>query len=261
MTFKNRLFTPGPTPIPEQVLDAMRVSGLHHRTPEFQSILERTAEAYAALVDSPTAPVFLSGSGTAAMEAALSHCVADDESLCVLNAGKFGERWLQIAEKRGLKVHEHTCQWGESIEEERFRRFIQKNSDAAAFCMQHCETSTAVLHPLGRIQAILQEEAPDMLLLVDGITAVGTIEISMVSHGIDVLLCGSQKALMLPPGLAMITASKRAWKKMEATAPSHFYLDILKERRSQEKGSTAYTPAIPIIVGLDAVLHLSLIHI
>lgn len=256
MAFKKRLFTPGPTPIPERVLDAMRVSGLHHRTPEFQSLLQRTATAYANLVDSPTTPVFLSGSGTAAMDAALSQCVAADETLCVLHAGKFGERWVQIANTRSLTVAEYSRPWGSSIEEDSFRRFIKEHAAAAALCMQYCETSTAVLHPLDSIQKIMHEEAPDMLLIVDGITAVGTCDISMQASGIDVLLCGSQKALMLPPGLAMVTASERAWKKMESTPSTQYYLDLVKERRSQEQGSTAFTPAIAIIAGLDAVLNM-----
>lgn len=254
MVLKQRLFTPGPTPIPERILKAMQVPFLHHRTAEFTEYLQDASQRYQRLVESPTLPVFLTSSGTAAMEAALSQATAAGDKVVVVNGGKFGERWTEIANACGLSVIEICVEWGTTVSEEKFRETLSANPDCRAVCLQYCETSTAVLHPVRNLQKIIAEICPEALSIVDGITAVGTMPVSMKADGIDILLCGSQKALMLPPGLAMVTASERAWERIKKARNFRYYLDLETERKNQIKGVTAWTPAIPLVAGLKEVL-------
>jgi aspartate aminotransferase-like enzyme len=253
-----RLMTPGPTHIPERVFHAMQQPAMHHRTGEFKAIFLSCCQKLQTLLDSETLPVLLACSGSGAMEAALLNACLAGQKIIVVNAGKFGDRWSRIAERLDLAIVEITAPWGESFSEEQLVDVVKNNSDAAAFCMQQSETSTTVQHPVEMVTKVLKTHAPDTLLIVDAISSAATCKISARELGIDLLILGSQKALMLPPGLAGIAASKRAWNVIEsrneqALVPS-LYFDLLTERKSQEKGVSAWTPAMNIILGLQEVL-------
>lgn len=250
---KELLLTPGPTTIPSEVNEALLNSNIHHRTPEFEAAFAETLDKYAALIDSPTRPIALAGTGTAAMDATLQNICRPGDAILVLEAGKFGERWLEIAETLELSVTHFHAEWGGTFAIDEVRHALTQKKFVAV-CCQYCETSTTALHPVATIGHIIREVAPDALFVVDGITAVGVKPISQQKSEIDVLICGSQKALMLPPGLALISMSERAWRRVEERAASVYYFNLLQERKAHAKNTTAYTPAISLILGLHAAL-------
>jgi aspartate aminotransferase-like enzyme len=260
LPMEERLMTPGPTHIPPEVFSAMERPGMHHRTAEFREIFQKCCEDLQSLLDTETPPLLLTCSGSGAMEAALLNSCLPGQKVIVLNGGKFGERWSRIAERLKLKVVELQAEWGESYTEEALEKVLQENSDAAAFCVQQSETSTTVNHDLNSVSEKLRLLAPDTLFIVDAISSAGTLPLSAQALGIDLLVIGSQKALMLPPGLAGIAASRRGWGAIQSrhdTEPPHsLYFDLLVERKSQEKGITAWTTAMNIVLGLEKVLSL-----
>lgn len=253
---KEHLLTPGPTQIPLRVLQAMSQPQIHHRTKDFEKIFRATLDGFKWLVESDNDPVFLACTGTGAMEAALLNSCDPGDKVIVINAGKFGERWSKIAARLGLKTVEITAAAGESPTLEQIEKAVRANADAKALCVQYCETSTAVMHPVPTIGAALQKTAPDMLYIVDAVSALGTLSISMKKDHIDILVAGSQKGLMLPPGLAMLTLSERAWQRAEKVKSRSFYFDLLSERKAHRQDTTAWTPAISIILGLHESLQL-----
>ncbi len=254
MLIKERLLTPGPTQIPARVHAAMAKGDIHHRTPEFEAIFASTLKSYQQLIDSPTLPIFLAGTGTAAMDATLQNIAKAGDKIIVLNGGKFGERWIELAAAQKLECVQICAEWGGTIDFSELEIVLKNNQDAVAFCCQYCETSTTALHPVTEIGKILSKQAPDMLFVVDGITAVGVKPVSMQQQAIDILICGSQKALMLPPGLAMISLSERAWTKVKEVKTSAYYFNFLREYSAHQKNTTAYTPAISLIRGLAEAL-------
>lgn len=249
-----RLFTPGPTDVPDQILNAMRQPHVHHRTPEFRQVFSETQRALQQLLDSEHLPLLLTGSGTLGMEASILNLSLAQELVAVVNAGKFGERFSVVAKRLGRNVVELEAEWGSTISRSALENFLKQNSDISVFCVQHCETSTAALHPLHMIAECLQEYAPDALFVVDAISSAAGVEISCKDLGIDALICGSQKAFMLPPGLTMLCLSDRAYRKAASQQVPSLYLDLTLERKAQEAGSSAWTPAIPLVFGLQEAL-------
>jgi aspartate aminotransferase-like enzyme len=249
---KQFLLTPGPTPIPDEVRTAMAESSVHHRTPQFSKIFTEVQEGLKALFGTRSDVLILAASGTGAMEAAVTNLFSPGEKVLVVNGGKFGERWLRICKSFGLHAIEIKVEWGKAVNTRVIKKHLQDHPDIQGVLVQASETSTASLHPVREIAEITRSGP---LLIVDGITAVGVLPMPLDEWGIDVLVTGSQKALMIPPGLGFISLSDRAWARTETAKLPRFYFDLRLERKSQAKGTTAFTPAISLIFGLRAALH------
>ena len=249
---KRYLLTPGPTQVPPEVALRMAQPLIHHRTPEFSKLFREVQEMLGWLFQTAQPVLTLAASGSGAMEAAVANLCSPSDRVVVVNGGKFGERWLNICAATGLDVHEIKVEWGEAVSVDAVADALRR--DTRAVLMQASETSTTVLHPVREIAALTR--ASDTLLVVDGITAVGATDVRMDAWGIDVLITGSQKAMMLPPGLAFIALSEKAWRATQAARLPRFYFDLQKERKAQAKHTTAYTPAISLIAGLHEVLTL-----
>jgi len=251
---KSFLLAPGPTPVPPEVLAAMALPIIHHRTPQFGAVLAEVQTGLRELFGTKEDVLILASSGTGAMESAVTNLLAAGDEAIVVNGGKFGERWTKICQAYGVRVHEIKVPWGTAVTPDAVRAALDAHPNARALYLQASETSTCVQHPVEAI-AKLTRERPT-LLVVDGITAVGVIDLPMDRLGIDVLITGSQKALMLPPGLALLALSPRAWKATDGATLPHFYFDLKKERKGVAEKSTAWTPAISLIQGLRVALDL-----
>ncbi|MDH3444992.1 MAG: alanine--glyoxylate aminotransferase family protein [Deltaproteobacteria bacterium] len=250
---KHYLLSPGPTPIPNEVALAMSETMIHHRTPQFNKIFDEAREGLKQLFGTKKDVLILASSGTGAMEASVANLFSPQDKVLVINGGKFGERWLNISNAYGLNPIEMKVPWGQAVRVADVEKQIQANSDLKGVMIQASETSTTVLHPVKEI-ARLTKNGP--LFLVDGVTAAGVVPISMDEWGLDVLVTGSQKALMLPPGLGFIALSDRAWEKTKHAKLPRFYFDLNLERKNQQKGSGAFTPAVSLIFGLRASLNM-----
>lgn len=256
MLNKMRLLTPGPTPLPEESRLALARDMIHHRKGEFQEIMGRVQKMLQTLFGCATPVLPLSCSGTGAMTAAVYCLFSAGETVLVAEAGKFGERWREIAESRGLKVISMPVEWGMAVSPAQLSETVRQNPEIAGVLLQMSETSTGVLNPVPEIAATLAESKA--LLVVDGISGVGISPCPMDAWGIDCLLTGSQKGLMLPPGLALIALSERAWNKAAKTQPGCYYFDLLRERENLDKRQTRFTSPVNLIVALEASLSLLL---
>lgn len=248
---KQYLLAPGPTPIPNEVDRAMAATMIHHRTPEFSKIFMEAREGLKPLFGTRSDVLILASSGTGAMEAAVANLFSPGDKVLVINGGKFGERWVKIGQAFGLEPIQLRVEWGKAVKIDVVEKHLKVYPEIRGVLVQASETSTTVLHPVREI-AQLTRNGP--LLLVDGITAVGVLPVSMDEWGIDVLVTGSQKGLMLPPGLGFIALSDRAWERTEEAKLPRFYFDLTLERKSQAQGGTAFTPAVSLIFGLHAAL-------
>ena len=251
---KSYLLTPGPTPIPESVLAVFSQPILHHRTPAFQSIFEEVRKGMKYLFQTQQEVLILTATGTGAMEASVSNLFRKGDPVITLNAGKFGERWTQIAKAYGLDPIELKTPAGEAPESSKIEELVSQNPGAKAILFQASETSTGVTLPTKEICRIAK--AYGMLSVCDAITACGVYDLPMDSWGIDVMITGSQKALMIPPGLSMIALSERAWQANTQSNLPRFYFNLAKERKAQAQNQTAWTPAISLIQGLQESLRL-----
>jgi aspartate aminotransferase-like enzyme len=252
---KQYLLTAGPTPVPERVLLAMARPVLYHRAPAFMECLKETQEGLKWLFQTKQTVVQLAGSGTASMEAAVANFLRTGDKALVIRGGKFGERWAKIAQAYGIECVNVDVEWGKSVDPAVVAAALDKDPAIRAVYATASETSTGVKHDVEGLAKVVRGRA-DVLLCVDAITAVGVFDVPMDRWGLDVVCVGSQKALMLPPGLAMIAASEKAWKANERANLPRFYLDLARERKSQDKGETAFTPAISLIVGLQESLRM-----
>lgn len=249
---KRYLLTPGPTPVPPEVLLRMSQPLVHHRTPEFERLFAEVQEGLRWLLQTENDVLILAASGTGAMEAAVANTCAPGDTAIVVNGGKFGERWLKICQAFGVHTVPIQVEWGQAVSPAAVEHALRDHPHARAVLIQASETSTTVLHPVDRIAALTRDT--DTLLIVDGITAVGATDTPMDRWGLDIVITGSQKALMLPPGLAFIALSAKAWRQVERARAPRFYFDLRRERKEQQKHTTAYTPAISLIYGLHEVL-------
>ena len=256
MLNKMRLLTPGPTPLPEETRLALARDMIHHRKGEFQEIMGRLQKQLQTLFGCSTPVLPLSCSGTGAMTAAVYCLFSPGETVLVAETGKFGERWSEIAESRGLEVVSLQAEWGKAASPEKIAGAVRQNPAISGVLLQLSETSTGVLNPVADIAAGLADSSA--LLVVDGISGVGISPCPMDAWGIDCLLTGSQKGLMLPPGLALIALSERAWEQAAKVRPGCYYFDLLRERDNLEKRQTRFTSPVNLIVGLEASLDMLL---
>ncbi len=243
------LFTPGPAEVPPRVLKVMSEPIIHHRSPDFREIFFEVRDKLKKLFMTRQDVIIFASSGTGAMEASVSNFFSSGDKVLVINGGKFGERWVKICKAYGLEVKEIRVPWGYAVDPSDVQREL-KNGVKGVF-VQGCETSTGVEHPIKDIAYIVRSVCgDDTLLVVDGITAVGVFEIRMDEWGVDILIAGSQKALMLPPGLSMLSASERAFRFLKKSNLPKFYFNVKAEMEAQAEGETAWTPAISLIKGL-----------
>jgi aspartate aminotransferase-like enzyme len=241
------LFTPGPTPVPESVRKAMAEETIHHRTPEFEAIFERARKALFSLMKTDEV-VMLASTGTGAMEAAVTNLCRD--TLLSINAGKFGERFGKIAQAHDLQNVELAYEWDTPATAEDVLSALQANPRIDAIAIQISESAGGLRHPVEAIAEAVKSVRPDVMIIADGITAVG-VEAIDVTH-IDALLAGSQKALMLPPGLAVVGLSNAAIEKIGAG--KGYYFNLATEIKKQRTNTTAWTAATTLVIGLEAVL-------
>ena len=253
---KKYLLAPGPTPVPAEVLLRMAAPTIHHRTPEFEAIVASVREQLKQVWQTSQDVITLAASGTGAMEAAITNTMSPGDPILCVNGGKFGERWMKMGKTYGLDVEELAVEWGKAVDPAQIEAALKRKPATRAVLLQASETSTTVMHPVEQIAKLTRER--DTLLMVDGITAVGVTDMPMDRWGIDILLSGSQKAFMLPPGLAFIAFSERAWKATASATLPRFYFDLKRERDNLLKNTTAYTPAINLIYGLSQALDMIL---
>ncbi len=252
MIRKTRLFTPGPTPLLPAAQFAMAAADMHHRTPEFRALFQKVLAQLKVFVGTANDVLLLSSSGTGAMEASVSNLTSPGDRVLVLTAGKFGERWVGLAKAFGCVPDVLSAPYGQTFDLAEVRKALQPEHKVVF--LQATETSTAVRHDVEAIARLLKQAGSDALLVVDGITGLGTTHFDVDGWGIDVLIGGSQKAVMIPPGLAYLSVSEKAWAAMEKSTNPRYYFDLRKERKNAAKGESAYTPAVALIAGLGAAL-------
>ncbi|MDE7169205.1 MAG: alanine--glyoxylate aminotransferase family protein, partial [Mucispirillum sp.] len=250
---KKYLLTPGPTAVPENVLLDMARPMIHHRTPEFENIFKEAREGLKKIFKTKEEPLILVSSGTGAMEAAVTNILSEKDKALVINGGKFGERFIKIAQTYGVDVKTIDVEWGRSVNPDDVKKFLQDNPDTKAVFLQGSETSTTVYHPVKEIAAITKD-MPETALVVDGITSVGVHDTEFDEWGMDILITGSQKAFMLPPGLAFIALSKKAWSMAEKSSLPKFYFNLKTELKNQLKNTTAWTAGVSLVTGLKTVI-------
>ena len=252
MLHKNRLFTPGPTPLLPAAQTAMASFTAHHRTADFRALFQRVLADMKEFIGTHNDVLVLACSGTGVMEASVSNLTSPGDKVLVLTAGKFGERWTGLAKAFGCNVDVLTVPYGETFSLNDIRAKV--TPDVRVVFVQATESSTGARHDVQGIAKIVRANGDDTLLVVDAITGLGTTHLDVDAWGVDVIIGGSQKALMIPPGLAYCGISERAWRRMDTTTSPRFYFDLRKERKSAAKGESANTPAISLFAALGAAL-------
>ena len=252
MLRKNRLFTPGPTPLLPAAQTAMASFAMHHRTADFRALFSRGLADMKDFVGTKNDVLVLACSGTGAMEASVSNLTSPGDKVLVLTAGKFGERWRDLTKAFGCTVEVISAPYGETFSPDEIRHKL--TSDVRAVYLQSTESSTGARHDMKGIAKLVRAAGDDTLLVVDAITGLGTTHFDVDGWGIDIIIGGSQKALMIPPGLAYCAVSERAWKRMETTKSPRYYFDLRKERKAAAKGESAFTPATSLFAALAAAL-------
>jgi aspartate aminotransferase-like enzyme len=252
MLHKNRLFTPGPTPLLPAAQTAMASFTAHHRTADFKALFQRVMADMKDFIGTKNDVLVLACSGTGVMEASVSNLTSPGDKILVLTAGKFGERWTGLGKAFGCNVEVLSVPYGETFSLDEIRARVKP--DFRAVFVQATESSTGARHDVQGIAKLIRAQADDTLLVVDAITGLGTTHLDVDGWGVDVIIGGSQKALMMPPGLAYCAVSERAWKRMDSTTSPRYYFDLRKERKSAAKGETAYTPATSLFAALGAAL-------
>jgi len=250
--YRYRLMAPGPTPVPENVLTKMAMPILHHRTEAFEKVVAEVREGLKWLYQTANEVLIFAASGTGAMEGSVINLMRKSDTALVVDSGKFGERWWKICQAFGLKYDIVKVPWGQAVDAKIIEQKL-KEKEYRLVLMQASETSTGVEHPIEAV-AKLVSDLPGTALVVDAITALGVIDIPTDAWKIDVVVTGSQKALMLPPGLAFASLSPKALKFCEESDIPKFYFDFKRELKSIKENTTAWTPAVSLLIGLQEVL-------
>jgi aspartate aminotransferase-like enzyme len=250
MLHKTRLFTPGPTPLLPAAQFAMAAADIHHRTPEFRKLYSRVLSQLKEFVGTQNDVVLMTCSGTGVMEAAVTNLTSPGDAVLVLSAGKFGERWTSLGKTFGCQVTTIGKPYGSTFDVAEIEAALLR--DIRVVFMQATETSTGARHDVKAVAELVRET--EALLVVDAITGLGTTELDVDGWGVDVIIGGSQKALMIPPGLAYCAVSERAWQRMAETKQPRYYFDLAKERKSGAKGESSYTPSVALVAALGAAL-------
>ena len=252
MLLKNRLFTPGPTPLLPAAQTAMASFAMHHRTADFRALFTRVLADMKEFIGTRNDVLVLASSGTGVMEGAVSNLTSPGDKVLVLTAGKFGERWTGLAKAFGCVPEVISAPYGHTFSLNEIQEKL--TPEVRAVYVQATESSTGARHDVQGIAQLVRATGDDTLLVVDAITGLGTTHFDVDGWGIDVIIGGSQKALMIPPGLAYCAVSERAWKRMETAKSPRYYFDFRKERKAAAKGESAYTPATSLFAALGAAL-------
>jgi aspartate aminotransferase-like enzyme len=253
--FKRRLFTPGPTPVPETVMLRMAEPIIHHRNPEFTEILARVGVNLQYLFQTSGPVLTLSCSGTGGVEATFVSLFSPGETVIAANGGKFGERWVSMPRTFGLNAVEIKVAWGSAPTAREVMAALRAHPEAKAVYLTHSETSTGTATDIKALAAVIREHS-QALVCVDGITAIGAHEFRFDEWGVDVCVTGSQKGLMIPPGLAFVALSERAIERMNTSTMPRYYFDLRRALASHKTNDTPWTPAASLVIGADAALQM-----
>src|SRR5262245_49051973 len=249
---KQRLLTPGPTPLYPPALHAMMASDLHHRTEDFRNVYKSALADLKEVLATSNDVLIFAASGTGALDGSVSNFFSRGDKAIVCTAGKFGERWVEITKAYGLDVTVLQSEYGDVVSADRVEEALRENPGVRGVFVQASETSTGAAHDVKRMaEAVRKTEA---IFVVDAITGIGTMPLDIDRWGLDVVIGGSQKAFMIPPGLAFVTISPKAWKHGESATLPHYYFDFKKEKKNADKGETSWTPATSLILALDEAL-------
>jgi aspartate aminotransferase-like enzyme len=245
---------PGPTPCPDDVLQAMSRQMINHRGPEFAQVIGRITDGLKTLFDTKNDVLTLTSAGTGAIESAVVNTLSPgDRALCV-SIGNFGERFADIGRTYGVNVELLEFAKGTAADASHVADALKRDSSFKAVMITHNETSTGVTNPLGEIAKAIREVRPDILILVDAISSLGSVPLPIDAWDLDVVFTGSQKGWMVPPGMAMVSVSKRAWDAVETAKNPRYYFDYKKAKSYLEKGQTPWTPAVSIYFAMDVAL-------
>lgn len=249
------LHTPGPTPIPPSVDRSMSQPMIGHRGEKCKELMQDIAPRLKPVFGTSGDVLVITGSGTSALESAVVNATQPGDEVLVVVAGAFGDRFAQICQTYELNVHRLDVTWGEAVKVDQVTQALQENPDIKAVFVTHCETSTGVMHP---VEAVAEKvkEVSEALVIVDGVSSIGGAGLNMDASGIDILVSGSQKAMMLPAGLAFVAVADSAWKVIDENPRPRFYLDLRVYRKQLMAGQTPYTPALSLLFGLQEALRL-----
>ncbi|MDD4894498.1 MAG: alanine--glyoxylate aminotransferase family protein, partial [Candidatus Omnitrophica bacterium] len=238
---KNYLLTPGPTPLPPQVLEAMARPIFHHRTPQFQAILKEAGEGLKYVYQTSNDVFILASSGTGAMEAAVVNLLSPGDTAMVIQGGKFGERWTELCKTYGITPEIIDVEWGKAVSPDEIGKRLKANPKIKAVFTTLCETSTGVVNDIAAIGRVVKDTSA--VLVVDAISGLGAIDLQTDAWNCDIVVSGSQKGLMLPPGLGFISVSPKAWKLIEESKSPKYYLSLNKAKKAWGSTDTPFTPA------------------
>jgi len=252
---KRHLLAPGPTPIPPEVLAVMSMPIIHHRSTDFIPILESAKKGLQWLYQTKNDVLILCSTGTGGMVSSVNNFFNPADKVLVINGGKFGERWTKICQAYGLNVEEIKVEWGYAVSPERVEEALKKDPKTKGVFVQASETSTGIYHDIYALSKIVRERE-NTLLIVDAISALAAHDLRTDEWKIDIMIGGSQKGLMLPPGLAFISVSEKAWGMSENAKLPRFYFNLKKEREALAKNQTNFTSAVTLIIGLNESLKL-----
>ncbi len=246
---------PGPTPVPEKVLQALSKHPIGHRSKEFQDLVESTTKNLQWLHQTQNDVLTITGSGTAAMEAGIINTLSKGDKVICGENGKFGERWVKVAHEFGLEVIKIHSEWGTPLDPEKFKQVLKEDNqkEIKAVILTHSETSTGVINDLETISSYIREHRT-ALSIVDCVTSLGACNVPVDRWELDIVASGSQKGYMIPPGLSFIAMSQKAWDAAEKSNLPKFYLDLQSYRKSLLNNSNPYTPAVNLVFALDEAL-------
>jgi aspartate aminotransferase-like enzyme len=249
---KQRLLTPGPTPLYPPALHAMMASDIHHRTEEFRNVYRSALADLKEVYGTSHDVLCFAASGTGAMDASVSNLFSRGDKVIVCTAGKFGERWVEIARAYGLDANVLKAEYGEVVTPDRIEQALKAEPATKGVFIQASETSTGVEHDVKTIAGLVKHT--DAIFVVDAITGLGTMPLDIDGWGLDVVIGGSQKAFMIPPGLAFLSVSPKAWKLAETATLPHYYFSLKKEKKSGDAGESSWTPATSLVLALGEAL-------
>lgn len=252
---KRYLLAPGPTPVPSEVLLAMSAPIIHHRSPDFIPVLESAKNGLKWLFQTKNDVLILSSTGTGGMVGAVNNFFNKGDKVIVINAGKFGERWTKICQAYGLEVEEVLVEWGYSVKPDVVEERLKEQKDIKGVFVQATETSTGVYHDIEKLAKIVKKY-DNTLFIVDAISALVAHDLRTDEWGIDIMVGGSQKGVMLPPGIAFVSISEKAWEKADKSKLPKFYFNFKKERENLKKNQTNFTSPVTLIIGLNESLKL-----
>ena len=246
---------PGPTPVPEKVLQALGKHPIGHRSKDFQKLVEITTKNLKWLHQTENDVLTITGSGTAAMEAGIINTLSKGDKVICGENGKFGERWVKVAKEFGLDVIKIEAEWGKPLNPEDFKRILEKDEqkEIKAVILTHSETSTGVINDLQTISSYIRNHKK-ALSIIDCVTSIGACNVPVDEWEIDIVASGSQKGYMIPPGLSFISMSKKAWEATDKSNLPKFYLNLKSYKKSLSNNSNPYTPAVNLVFALDEAL-------